>query len=147
MAQTSRPIRAFRRIVTDPLIDACLDAAQQLRLQPQIHFGDFVEEQGTTIGPRRRALPVRCRSRERAFHMPENLAFHKLFRDRRAIDDNKRLVGARPFRMNRGGANFLARAAFAGDENGSVGRRSACDDTIDSLHHQGRTDESTAAGL
>ena len=67
-----------------------LDEAQQLALQRQIHFANFIQKQRAAIRRPRRTHAVRHRAGKGAAHMAEDFAFNQILRDRRAVDSNKR---------------------------------------------------------
>ena len=81
--------------------------------------------------------------------MAEEFRFEQLGRNIRAVDGDERLGGPGTGLMNRLGNQFLAGAAFAGNQNGGAGRGYLFDEAKDFLHHlrsvvakrQQRTDE------
>ncbi len=66
----------------DAIDDALLNGAQQLGLQPHIHFGDFVEQQRAAGGFLELADAARDRAGERALLVAEQFGFQQAFRDR-----------------------------------------------------------------
>ena len=72
-----------------------LQDAQQLDLRHRHHLGDLVEEQRAAIGELETAGAPIGGAGERAALVPEDLALEQRFRDRRAVDRDKRRVGAR----------------------------------------------------
>ena len=70
-------------------------------------------------------LPMRWHGRagERASFVAEQFAFQQLLGNRGAVDGEERLLAAVAVMINRAGDEFLAGAAFAGDERGGVGAR------------------------
>ena len=81
------------------------------------------------------------RAGEGAFDVAEHLAFHQLPRDRAAIDRDERAVAARAQLVDRLGAELLAGAALAGDEDGGAARGGALDDVVDGAHRQRGADQ------
>ena len=69
--------------------------AQYLRLGPQAHVADFVEEQRAAIGLLEFAHLAFMREREAALHMAEQLAFDQAFGNRRAVHFHERLCRPR----------------------------------------------------
>src|SRR6185312_249656 len=105
--------------------------AQQLGLQPEIHLADLIEEERSAMRARRRAVAIADGAGEGALHMPEDLAFHQLLRNGAAIDGDERPLSARAQGVNGLGAELLAGAALAGDEDGGAALGGALDDAID----------------
>jgi hypothetical protein len=88
---------------------------------------DFIEEDGAAFGNFKAALFAVLRAGKRAFFMAEKLAFEERFRQCAAMDHHERIVVAGAGRMDRAGAEFLAGAAFAGNQNGGVRRANRLD--------------------
>ena len=107
----------------DAVDHALLNGAQQLGLQPHVHFGDFVEQQRAAIGLLEFADAARHRAGKRALLVAEQLGFEQRFRDGRAVDANERLLGPVRARVHIARQHFLAGARFAGDQNRGVARR------------------------
>ena len=105
-----------------------LNHAQQLRLRFRPDGAHFVEKDRAFVGDFERAFLVVNGAGERAFHMPEQSGFQQIGGQRTAVHGDKRMIHARRIGMNRLGDQFLARAGFAGDQNGRTARRH--------LHHQ-----------
>jgi len=61
------------------------------------------------------------------FFVAEQLGFDQLVGNRTAVDGDKRRVLTRAVIVNRAGNQFLARAGFADDEGGRIGRRNPFD--------------------
>ncbi len=102
---------------------ALLDGAQQLGLQARIHLADFVEQQRAAIGFLELADAPCDGAGEGALLVAEQLGFQQVLRDRGAVDGDEGLFGAGRASMDVAGEDFLAGAAFAGDQNRGVGRR------------------------
>ncbi len=109
----------------DALQLAVLQHAQELGLHGERQLADFVQKERAAIGEFEFAAPVGKRARDRAAHVPEQLAFDECIRQRRAVQADERLVGARRRRVYLAGDEFLADARFARDEHGQIAR---CDD-------------------
>ena len=98
----------------------------------------------SSVPPRARAIApsrVAGRAGEGAFDVAEHLAFHQLPRDRAAIDRDERPVAARAQLVDRLGAELLAGAAFAGNEDRGAALGGAFDDVVDRAHRQRGADQ------
>ena len=84
---------------------------------------------------------LRKRAGERALLVAEELAFQQVFRDGGAVDGDERFALPRAVLENGARDEFLARAAFAGDENGRAGRRDLADELVDLLHRGRAADD------
>ena len=111
---------AFR---ADPLDLAVLQDAQDLRLRARREIRDLIEKDHAAMRDLEQSLSRRHRARERAAFVPEQLALHQALRNRRAVHFDEGRVGALAVRVNAVGDQFLARAAFAGDQHAGVGLR------------------------
>src|SRR5271170_445903 len=76
----------YRAFAADALEVLLLQKTQKLGLQRRRQIGDLVEENGPAVGRFETAGLVLDRARERAAHVPEQLALKELFGERRAID-------------------------------------------------------------
>ena len=101
--------------------------AQQPRLQRQRHVADLVEEQGAAVGLLEAAEVAPLRAGERAGLVAEQLAFQQFGRDRRGVERDERLCGARRFAVQRARDQFLAGAGLAGDQHRQRRLREAAD--------------------
>ncbi len=106
----------------DAVDHALLDGAQELRLQAHFHFADFIEEQRAAVGLFELADAAGDGAGERAFLVAEEFGLEEVLGDRRAVDRDERLLGARRSRMDITRDDFLTDAGFAGDEDRGVGR-------------------------
>ena len=95
---------------------ALLNAAQQFGLNGQRQLADFIEKQRAAIGTANEAQSGRDGAGERALHVAEQLRFHQLGREDRAIDRHKRCRRTRTESMNLPGGDFFAGAGFAFDQ-------------------------------
>src|SRR5213078_596628 len=96
---------------------ALLNHAQKLGLRFRADGGDFIEENGALVGDFEEALLGGNGAGEGALHMSKQLGLQKIDGDRSGVHGHKGFVRAARGRMNRLGNEFLARAAFATDEN------------------------------
>ena len=94
-----------------------LQHAQQLDLRHRHHLGDLVEEQRAAIGQLEAAGAPIGGAGERAALVPEDLALEQRLRNRRAVDGDKRRLGARAELVDRLRDQLLARARLADDEH------------------------------
>ena len=120
-----------RASAADAVDDPLLDGAQQLRLQPHIHLGDFVEQQRAAVRLLEFADAAGDRAGEGAFLVAEQLGFQQVLRDRGAVDGDEGLLRAVGAAVNVARQHLLAGPAFAGDEHGGVGTR----DLLGELDH------------
>ena len=100
-----------------------LQHAQNFRLRRRRHVADFIEKDRAAVALLEFADALRGRAGERASFVPEQFAFEKVLRNGRAIDGEERLLAALAVMINRAGNQFLAGAAFAGDQRGGIGCR------------------------
>src|SRR3990172_6230235 len=126
---------------TDALDEAGLQETQELGLQPKVEFADLVEEEAAAMGQARRPLPVGNGAGEGALEMAEDLRFHQVLGDGAAIDGDERTRRARTGAMDGLGAQLLASAAVAGDEDGGLRPGDRADLAIDLLHDRAVADE------
>ena len=75
IGRTNYPhIGGMHHVITNPLHAALLQEAQQLRLQRQVHFANFIQKQSAAIGAQCRTLSVTGRTGKGTFHMAKNFA-------------------------------------------------------------------------
>jgi hypothetical protein len=120
--------------IADARQRAGLEEAEELGLQREIHFPDFIEEEGAAIGEFGCALAIFMGAGKGAAGNPEQFAFHQVARNGGAVDGNEALALARTLSMQRLGADILAGPALAGDENGCRRGGDAADLLVDELH-------------
>src|SRR5258708_19414284 len=113
---------------------ALLNHAQKLGLRLGADGGDFVKKYRALIGDFEESLLGSNRAGERALHMAEELRLQEVHGDRSRIYGHKGFVRARGSGVNRLGDEFLARAAFATDENRGARRRDLRDEVQKHLH-------------
>ena len=101
---------------------AAFEHAQQLGLQFDGHFSDFVEKQRSLVGLFEQPLFVLRRTRETAGAVAEEFAFEQLFGEGRAVDRHECLSGARPGLVDRLREDLLARSGLAGEQYRRVRR-------------------------
>src|SRR4030095_627222 len=86
---------------------------KQFRLQPQLKLAYLVQEERAALRLLKQAFFAPLCVGESAFLVPEQFALNQCRRDRRAIDGDEWLVGARRSVMDRFGYEIFASAAFA----------------------------------
>ena len=91
--------------------------SQQFGLAFERHFANFVQKQRAAVGLLEEADVIAVGAGERARFVAEQLAFHQLGGNRRAVDAQHRPIGARARFVQRPGDQFLARAAFPAHEH------------------------------
>ena len=102
---------------------AFLNRAEQLYLYVVRQVADLVEENGSAFRRLEDALFVRNGRRKGSFGMSEQLAGGQLAREHAAVDGDERTGLPLAVGVDEAGRVFLARAAFARDQNRHVGRR------------------------
>lgn len=117
-------IDGYDAIAADPHDLVPFDRAQQANLHARRDVDDLVEEQRSGMRQLEQArFSAPSGARERTFLISKKLALQKGFRQRGAIDGEKRLVGARAAIVDRLRQQFLAGPRFAFDEDRGFGRR------------------------
>ena len=108
---------------TDSADHPILHHPQQLSLEGQGHFGEFVEEQRPAARRLEQPELVPVRPGKRALAMPEHLRLEEGLGQRGAVNRHQGLLGAPAVLVNEVGNDLFAGAAFAADENRGVRRR------------------------
>ena len=115
--------------------------AQNFRLRSGRHVADFVQKNRAFAALLEFADALHCGAGERAAFMAEEFALEQLFGNRGAIDRKKRLLAAVAVMINRAGDEFLAGAAFTGDERGGVAGGHLADELENLLHRLTAADD------
>ena len=118
-----------------------LQEAQQLGLQRQIHFADFIQEQRSTVGRRSSPQLVRNCPGKRPFQVAEDFGFKKIFRDRAAVERDERAGAPRRLVVDRLRGQFLPGPAFATDQHGGLDVRCHADEIAQGGHRFGLADQ------
>src|SRR4029079_12998931 len=108
-------------VVTERRDFAGFEEAEEFGLELEAHLGDLVEEQGAALGGADDAEVVAVRAGEGAATMAEELAFEQFAGDGGAIERDEGFLGAVGKVVDCAGDDFLAGAAFTGDEHVDVG--------------------------
>src|ERR1700687_955455 len=95
---------------------------QQLDLQIDRQVADFIEKHRAALGGLEAAGFVFPCASERAFDVPEQLAFEQMLRQRRARDGDERPIAARAPSMDRRREHVLSGAALAREQHGDIRR-------------------------
>ena len=103
---------------THPLELALLDRAQELHLHLHRDLADLVEEERAPVGQLESTRLGLHRAGESPLLEPEQLRFHQLARDGRAVDLDERPLAPGRGLVQRGRDQLLAGAALALDEHG-----------------------------
>ena len=104
-----------------------LEYAQQLRLQRERQFADFVEQQRAFADLLKKPLAVFGSAGEGAFHVPEKFSFDEMVGNRAAIDVDKRLILALAVRVYTARHQLLAGAGRSENKQRMIGRRDSID--------------------
>src|SRR5262249_33508400 len=115
-------VDGLRAIAAEPLEAMLLEEAEELALQLRRQLADLVEEDGAArrgLEPPGLVLP---RTREGAFHVPEELALDQVLGERRAPDRDERSGRARAPAVDRRREHVLSGAALAGEQQRHVRR-------------------------
>ncbi len=133
-------------VAADAFEFALLQHAQQLGLDLRGNFADFVEQDGAVVGEFKAAFAFGDRAGERAFFVAEEFAFDEVFGNGGAIELDERGGGALALAIQGAGDQFLAGAAFAGDEDGGLGAGDFADE-LAQVFHRGALAEQFVAAL
>ena len=128
-------------VAADALEFAVLQDAQNFGLRGQRHVADFIEENGAVVALLEFADAAFDGAGEGAFFVAEQFAFEQVFGDGGAVDGEERGLGAMAVMIDGAGDEFLAGAAFAGDERGGVRLRDLADELEDLLHRLAAADD------
>ncbi|MNL16897.1 hypothetical protein D3C87_1379610 [compost metagenome] len=107
----------------NPFDLALLQHTQQFGLEPQGHFGNFIEQNGAAVGLLELAGLRGNGAGEGALLVPEQSRFEHVVRDRCAVDRNERLTGAMGMLVDVTRQHFLARARLARDQHRGIAAR------------------------
>ena len=111
-----------------------MQPTQDLGLQGQRHVADLVEEDGTAVALLELADAPAVGAGEGALFVAEQLAFQEVLRDGRTVQRQERRLGPRAVLVDGAGDQFLAGAAFAGNQHGDALAGDAADRLVDLAH-------------
>ena len=106
-------VHANRRGATNPLKLLLLEHAQQLGLQVEPHFADFVEQERSAVGALKGPFDPLDRAGKCAPLVPKERAFDEALGEGGAVELNKGAVSAIAAVVNGAGKEFFAGAALA----------------------------------
>src|SRR2546427_6102217 len=123
-----------------------LQHTQQLALRVDGHFRNFIEHERAAVGLPEKALAVGLGAGVGAFYGAEQFALDQFPRQRGAVHLYQRPLRTRAEGVNQISDDFLARAAFAGDQNRNITGRDPLDRVYDRLHRRALENRRRAAG-
>ena len=124
-----------------------LKKAQEFGLHFQGKFADLVEKNGSGIGGLEQAGLGTQSAGEGAFFVAEQFAFDEGGDERTAIDGDEGAAGHGTAEVQGAGDEFLAGAAFAGNEDGGARVFEAGDEAEDILNAGGIADDAVERSL
>ena len=98
-----------------------LNGAEQLGLQPRVHLGDLVQQQGPTARFLEASDAAGDGAGKGAFLMAEEFTLQEVLRDRGTVDGDEGLGGALGMTMDETRHDLLAGTRLAGDQHAGVG--------------------------
>ena len=110
-------IDGVRLVLTDPPNLATFERPEQTGLKRLGKFADLVEKERAAVGHLEQAGPMLVGSGESSLPVAEELALHKVFRQRTAVHRHQRPIGSRAGLVDGAGHEFLAGARLATDEH------------------------------
>jgi hypothetical protein len=113
-------VHAHRLVAAHALEVLLLQEAQQLHLHGHGDLAHLVEEQRPSVGRLEAAATLLQRARERAALVAEELRLQHGLRQRRAVELDEGLVGARRVLVDGRRDQLLARAGLTMDEHGGL---------------------------
>ncbi len=128
-------IHGDRLVAANAFEGARLKDAQNLGLRGQRHVADLIEKDRAAVTLLELADALRGRAGERAPFVAEQFALQQVLRNGRAIDGEEWFPAAAAVVINRAGDQFLAGAAFAGDERRGV-RGGELTDQFENILHR-----------
>ncbi len=99
---------------------ALLQDAQQFYLQRYRHITDFIKKQRAAFSRLKQPFTAADRAGKRAARMAEQLRFQQLFRQRAAVNGDKRVFGARAGVMDGLRQNLFAGTALAVNQHADI---------------------------
>lgn len=140
-------ISGARAGVADGGVFLAFNDAEEFHLDRGGDVADFVEEDGAALGMLEEAGAVGVGTGEGTADVAEEFAFHQLRAEGGQVNGNEWFAGAGRVLMDGFGDEFLACAAFAGDENSGFGFSDEGDPFEDGLHRWGLADKLRAGEL
>ncbi len=118
----------------EPRKFAILKDLKEFRLQGDIDFANFIQENGSAIGQLEFPRFFFGGPGERSPFKTEQLAFHQFSRDGSTVDFDKGFVFPRRFVVDGPGDEFFSGSAFPLDQYGNVSRGDLVDYGLLPLH-------------
>ena len=118
-----------------------LECTEQLHLDVDRHFSQFVEEKCSAARVLERARFLIHGARERAFFVAEQFILKNFFRQRSAVERVERAFRAIALLMQRARNQLFTRAAIAEDQHTGVGRRDGFNQAVHLTHRFRLTDQ------
>ena len=122
----------------DALEAAVFERAQELRLGALRHLADLVEEDGPFGGDLEEPWFGFLRVGERALFIAEQLGLDEVFGERRAVDLHKRVVLARPLRVDGLRDEIFAGPGLPVNQHGGRRNLLKAPQLFEHLRHRGR---------
>ena len=113
-------IHLFATAAAHPFDFLLLQHAQNLDLEAQLHFADFIQKNGAAVSQFKTARPGADGVRKGALFVTEKFAFQQFFGDSPAVDGYKRFVGATAVGVQGAHQQLLACSGFAGYKHSAV---------------------------
>src|SRR5262249_18424627 len=98
-----------------------LEDAEDFGLRLNRHVTDFIEKQRAAVRKLKLTFLGFACARKRSFCVAEQFAFDEFFWNCRAVDFDKRCVGATAYEMNIAADQFLSGSAFTEDQYTAIG--------------------------
>ena len=136
---------AISSLAPDPDQASALEHAQQLRLQVDGHFGDFVEEQRAAACALEIALVLARRAGEGAALVAEQFGLDQAGGDGAAVHADERPAASRAVGVQQLGGPFLARPRFPDQHHRRHRRRDPAKALRDLQHFRGFADPALGA--
>ena len=134
-------IHPDRVVAAEPHDLAILQNTQQLRLHRPWHIADFVHEERAAVGVLEAAFALALRAVNAPFTCPKSSSSRMLSLSPAQLNATSRCFRRRLLTLDRPGDQFLAGAAFAGDQDGRIGLGDLPGDTDDVLHRHALADD------
>src|SRR5262249_29378700 len=131
----------YHVLAADALELVVLQDLQKLGLKADVHIADLIQEDGPAVGHFEHARLLLERAGERAALVPKQFALDKLRRERRAIQLQKELLGARRSGMKLPSDYLFAASRLALQQNRRFRPADLSGDGLNLAHPLARTDE------
>ncbi|CCJ88813.1 hypothetical protein BN132_741 [Cronobacter turicensis 564] len=109
--------------LADPTERAVIEKAQQFSLHARRHFADFIQQHRAATGLLEEAFFTFMGVGVSARRVAKQLAFHHIFRNRRAVERQIGLIGARACQMTGVGQQIFTGTGISGDKQRRIQHR------------------------